>query len=235
MSSPIADPATYPGTPVPGSCIVTHDAIISMRVEPEGWTVDLDGKRLDVDSALGRLNGAAPLSERKPVLAIGSNASSGQLRRKWREDPKLAVPVTTARTTGIGVGFSAHVSRAGYVPYAPMLASGLETAYVALWLTSDEVDDLNVTEPNYHPTWIDGTAFPAVLESGQRLSEYLLYRSKWGVLADSEGVPIPAASQGTALEFIASIASSNTELGSDSELRAAASARLAAQAVDDGF
>lgn len=235
VSSPITDPASYPGESVPGSCIVTHDAIYSMQVAAEGWTVDLGREQLSIDRALARLSDAAPLADRKPVLAIGSNASSGQLRRKWQDSPSLAVPVTVTRVTGIGVGFSAHVSRAGYVPYAPVRAAGQVASYVALWLTDVEVQDLNRTEPNYHPTWIDGDAYPSFLESGQSLGGYLLYRGKWGVLADSGGTPVPTGSQAVALGYLNGMASLNAELGADAELRSIASADLQDLAVDDGF
>jgi hypothetical protein len=234
-SSPITDPATYPGEPVSGSCVVTHEAVYSMTVTVDAWTVDVDGENLEVDAALARIADAAPLSHRRPVLAIGSNASAAQLRRKWRDDPHLAVPVTAVQVTGIGIGHSPHVSRAGYVPYVPRRVPGMQARYYALWLTASEIRDLDATEPNYEPTVLDGEQHPAVLESEQRLDECVVYRGRWGVLGDETGAPVPAGPQVVVMRFLRGIAASNDELAADPQLRTAATSHLATLAVSDGL
>jgi hypothetical protein len=142
--------------------------------------------------------------------------------------------MTAAHVTGIGVGYSAHVSRAGYVPYAPIAAPGRTAVYYALWLTDGQIEHLDATEPNYDPTLIDAAVFPAVLESGQRIERYMLYRGRWGVVADSDGTPVTAASQAAALELL-DVVATNTELGADAHLRATASTHLAARATGDGL
>lgn len=233
--SPIADPTVYPGAPVGFSCLLTHDDVWPLEIGPDGWLVDFSGERFDVEAALDRL-GAAPMAERTPVLAVGSNASAAQLRRKWAGEAHMAVPLTWVDVTGLGVGFSAHVSKAGYVPYAPLKSTGVSARFVVSWLTSAEVAVLDATEPNYVPTVLDGAAFPAVLENGQGLKSFTVYRGRWGVICGEDGAPVPAGSQEAALALLAGFGRyTNAVFGSDEALRASATKFLTGSAGPDGF
>lgn len=201
--NPSADPMSYPGVAVPSSCILTHERLLPMTVRAAGWTVEAGPESGSVDEVLGRLE-AAEMQHREPVLAIGSNASAGQLRHKWRDDPAMVVPMTAVSVTGIGIGHSPHVSKAGYIPYVPVDMFGTYR-YFALWLTDLQIRDLDLTEPNYYPTVLRGRDYPVQLESGQELEKYLIYRGKWGVLADHEGIAIPAGTQDRALAVLNSL------------------------------
>src|ERR1044072_737527 len=81
---------------------------------PGAWPADsalLDGDRL-VPLPHDRL----VHEDRAPLLAVGSNASPGQLRHKMAEFGIISpIPMVKARVTGGGVGGAGHVGRMGYV------------------------------------------------------------------------------------------------------------------------
>lgn len=150
------------------------------------------GEHLTLDELI-KVAGRAPVAERHPVLAVGSNASPGQLVHKFDRDRDVAglVPMTRARVRGLGVGHSAHVSKAGYVPYAPHANTDLvDRELIVLWLDAEQLVDLHETEPNYHWIAVSGQDYPAVLASGGGLGTYSLYQSRWGVLRRATDGPI---------------------------------------------
>lgn len=220
--NPSEDPGHYPGRLVTESCVVAQSWLY--RVVPQHgvhlgrWLTKLDGGPLGMSDggAASRLDdvlqaaGVAVMDDRSPVLAIGSNAAPGQLRHKFGASPDVSslVPMTRARVNGIGVGYSAHVSKAGYIPYAPVVASPkLVREYFILWLDGRQVERINETEPNYHPTVVRGDAFPVLLETGESLKLFTLYGGRWGVIRmpDSDH-PLPAGTQQSVYEALAALA-----------------------------
>lgn len=193
--NPSAEPLLYPGQPVTDSSLVVGPWIY--RIEPmtgscvSDWFVGADGGPLGadvirLDTALSRLN-AAPMNDRYPLLAVGSNASPGQLRHKFSAGSGVSnvIPITRATVNNICVGHSAHVSAAGYIPYIPLAcisAGGTRRTLFVLWLDDRQVSRMDKTEPNYEPTSVSGVEFPALLDSGEGLREYSLYRGRWGAL-----------------------------------------------------
>lgn len=117
--------------------------------------------------ALTRL-GAEPIGRRHPVLAVGSNASPAQLRRKFAPMSQV-VPITAARVKGLIVGVSAHVARAGYIPATPVAAEPLSSDLWVTWLGDDELTAMDATEPNYQRTQLDDR-YPVQLTGGRVLS-----------------------------------------------------------------
>lgn len=235
-NNPSADPTSYPGNPVPGSCVLTHDRLLPMAVKVSGWLVEVEDEYVGIDEALRQL-GVEGMQARQPVLAIGSNASAGQLRHKWSSDPDMVVPMTAVSVTSIGIGHSPHVSKAGYIPYVPNASTGTYS-YFALWLTDAQVEDLNRTEPNYFPTMLRGSDYPVRLESRQELEEYLIYRGRWGVLADGEGIAIPAGTQDQALSVLNGLGDevfTHEGLAVSPEARERARALLQERSVKDGL
>lgn len=201
--SPFTHPLGYPGVPVPGSCVVTGswlypvDAIAGAPVAE--WSVRHDGGpaskgAVTVDMLL-LTAGATPMAGRRPVLAIGSNASPGQLARKygstWR---RIAIPITRVRVRGVGVAHSAHVSVPGYIPYVPIrVPSERPVELHVLWLDAVLLERLDHTEPNYVRLDLPGTA---QLESGVTLPEVAVYRGRWGALRLACDQPtLPATTQ----------------------------------------
>jgi hypothetical protein len=245
--APIDNPEAYPGAPLPGSGVLTSADMWGLDLEFIGeapdpvwparspWRVARDGR--DVDELLADL-GAEPMAARVPVLAIGSNASAAQLRRKFAQLDHWAVPVTLADVTGLGVAYSAHVSRPGYVPWAPYTTGDTRAAqYRITWLTTSEVDVLDATEPNYRPMTLSGD-HRVWLESGQDLGDVKVYAGRWGVVADADGRVIPAGGQREALTLLAVALGADVdhvELAASAEAREQASQALRTLAVSDGF
>jgi hypothetical protein len=217
--NPSAEPLRYPGALVRTSFVMTGLWLYPLEAGAGGrigsWALDIDGgplvphgvmvDRLPLEEVL-ELAGVSSMDERYPVLAIGSNAAPGQLRHKFGANPKVSdlVPLTRATVRGIGIGHSAHVSRAGYVPYTPLAGDRpVERRLSVLWLDNDQLEHLDRTEPNYHRTLISGEDFPLTLESGETLRRYGLYRGRWGVLRPSpESPPLNATTQAEVLRLL---------------------------------
>jgi hypothetical protein len=92
------------------------------------------------------------------------------------------------------IGHSAHVSRHGYIAAAPVLDPSARTAVVASLLDIDQLEALDRTEPNYTRRLVRSQICRLVLDGDEQSATFLVYASKWGVLAPG-GVPLPLMSQ----------------------------------------
>lgn len=192
---PITAPWTYPGA-APGSpaVLITEFNILdvhSSQATPLGeWRVRLSE---DEDRPLDRVlleHGAVPIPARIPVLAVGSNAAPAQVRRKLASRGLAAtVPITAVRVSGLSVGVSAHVSRAGYLPATPV--PDLFSKNLPLWVTwldQDQLLAIDETEPNYDRIHVPG--FCSIrLTPGQAVCGCWLYVSRHGYLTEPSGEP----------------------------------------------
>ena len=198
--SPSTSPDHYPGVTASTSCLVTRSWLYRLEAEQGceigAWNVQLDGGplgaqgRQSLDAVLTSTN-VATMSQRHPTLAVGSNAAPAQLESKFGLATGISdiVPLTRVTVKGIGVGHSAHVSKQGYVAYAPVVRD-IESELFMLWLDDAQLAHIHVTEPNYMPISLEADDFPAKLESGELVARYQLYRSKWGALSmGSEALP----------------------------------------------
>lgn len=169
-AAPRDDPLTYPGT----------------------WPEDsglLDGDRLlPLDRRV--------YEDRVPVLAIGSNASPGQLRHKMAESGIVSpVPMVKARVTGIEIGVSAHVSLMGYVSASPFHAPGTVRELFLTWLDADQLAVIDASEGvpvatgAYDRAWLPASGFPVEVGPDEVLPGAYLYVNRRGVLRDGSGVP----------------------------------------------
>jgi hypothetical protein len=185
------EPLSYPGPMVGRSVLLL----------PDGQQ-ELGGRReLASGSSLNdelRAWGAAPLSARTPVVAVGSNASAGVMR--WKLEcggAGLVVPLVRAKVRNLGIAPSAHVSRAGFVPAAPAHKAGAICDVVVGWLDRGQLDCIDRTEPNYRRVRLTVMDYPLAVEPGMPgsdLSHVHVYESRWGVLAGPDG-PISLPSQ----------------------------------------
>jgi hypothetical protein len=193
LESPLSSPLTYPGLPPDHSAVLmTADALHDLCPapgNPERWPMAEGG---ELDETLAGL-GAAPMGRRHPVVAVGSNASPAQLRRKFA-GLRQAVPITAAGVNGLVVGVSAHVSRAGYVPATPVAVQDITYAVWVTWLDDNELAAMDATEPNYHRVRL-GAEYPVQLVGGYAVPEYWIYVSRHGYLVDGTGRPRRLASQ----------------------------------------
>lgn len=219
--NPSKEPLSYPGTSVKESCLVVGSWLYPLKHRPSApipeWELDtIDGplhqglgsQRHTLDQAL-RLARSPVMAERFPVLAVGSNASPGQLTHKFTSGRYVSgvVPITLVRIKGIGLGHSAHISKAGYVPYVPVAGDPTaERDLFILWLDAAQMERINETEPNYHPVTIGRDNPPALLETGQRVEIFSMYRGRWGTLRlTPDGPSIDATNQENILGLLGSL------------------------------
>ncbi len=143
---------------------------------------------------------ASPMASRFPVLAVGSNASPDQLRGKFAAaSVSQVVPLTRAAVSGLRPGHSAHVSRPGYVPAAPVRDGESRAELFVLWLDAEQMAALDDSEPNYRRACLDPEAHAVRLVSGELLSRCGVYDSRWGVLALDRLRPLDLTDQSALL------------------------------------
>lgn len=184
---PMAQPLTYPGRIPTNSGVLVDDTYVPL-LPVEGAPAD-DWQAGDETLAklLARL-GSSPMTERYPVVAVGSNASPSQMRRKFVSHAiRPVIPMTLANVDGIAPGVSAHVNRWGYVPAVPLEAPGETSRLFVLWLDDRELATLDVTEPNYWRRRMSAERHSVTLESGVRLPPCFVYVGRHGCLTDGTG------------------------------------------------
>ncbi|MFD0414348.1 hypothetical protein [Streptomyces sp. NPDC127108] len=192
---PARQPLTYPGRQIPGPSLLTGDELLQLDVRPlrlGEWQVRERGGQ-PLDQVLTEL-GQAAAGDRHPVIAVGSNASPGQVAHKLtRLGIPAAVPMAPVRVEGIAVGCSGHISPAGYVAATPYVERAAATGLVLTWLDSTQLKAVDETEfPDYRRAVLPGDQFAMTLASGERLSGAYIYFSAHGVLTDpTGGLPRP--------------------------------------------
>ena len=112
-ADPAEEPWRYPGPRIRSDALLADGWVYRMhrsypRPELGQWRVWLDGGPLAAEgsslslSAALELAGADPLEQRRPLLAVGSNASPGRLVSKLPGE-RLVVPFTVVAVDGLGV------------------------------------------------------------------------------------------------------------------------------------
>lgn len=186
---PALSPLAYPGGQVREPSLLSDGDLLELTAVPGPlgrWKVATAGGRpCGLDDAL-RAMGQPVTGARHPVIAIGSNASPGQIHHKLsRLGIPAVVPIVPARVRGIGAGVSGHISPAGYVAASPYLDSGLESRLWVTWLDTEQLRAVDDTElPDYGRALLPGDEFPVVLPSGETLDCAYIYFNVLGVLAD---------------------------------------------------
>jgi hypothetical protein len=134
--------------------------------------------------------------DRAPVLAIGSNASPGQLRHKMTEFGIASpIPMVKARITGVDIGVSAHVSRMGYVSASPVRAPGVVRELFVLWLDAEQLAVIDASEGvpmaagNFDRAWLPAPDVRVEPADGTVLRGVYAYVNRHGVLHDGAGAP----------------------------------------------
>jgi hypothetical protein len=183
------EPWNYPGPFLPFSCLQTGDRLAPLETGP------------DLVREL-RLAGVDPRTCRF-VMGVGSNANPDVLRRKFeRRGVSTTIPHVLGSLAEVALGYSAHVSLAGYVPASPYPQSNSRAKVVVSVLTEEQLACLDATEPNYEriPVSSETIALPFAYELPPRV---YYYESRWGVLAESDGTPVPFGTQETVFELLA--------------------------------
>lgn len=170
---PREEPLLYPGAWPPESGLLDGDRLLPLdpAVYEEG-----DG--------------------RVPVLAIGSNASPGQLRHKMAEfGVDSPIPMVRSRVTGLDIGVSAHVSRMGYVSASPVGARGVVRELFVLWLDAEQLAVIDASEGvpmaggNFDRVWLPAPDVRVEPGDGSVLRGAYAYVNRHGVLHDGTGAP----------------------------------------------
>jgi hypothetical protein len=192
-SDPVAEPLTYPGRIPEASGLLINDRFIPLRpvegVHADRWSSEFDGASTPLAKVVEQL-GYPPLAVRHPVVAVGSNAAPSQMLRKFlAHSVPPFIPLTLADVHGIAPGVSAHVSKAGYVPAAPVETPGRGSRLFVLWLDDRQLQALDSTEPNYRRRLMPTDQFPVTLESGTSLPSCFVYVGKHGCLVDRSERP----------------------------------------------
>lgn len=189
----MVEPLSYPGRiPSKSGLLVENTYVTLHAVEHEPadyWRIEASGEPVTLAEQLDRLN-CPPMSSRYPVVAVGSNASPSQMRRKFAtRGVRAIIPMTLADVKGVVPSVSAHVNKAGYIPAAPAEMPGERSRLFVLWLDDAEFEILDLTEPNYWRRIMPAESFSVTLESGVLLPQCFIYVSKHGCLLDKEGRP----------------------------------------------
>ncbi|MBZ6231856.1 hypothetical protein [Streptomyces olivaceus] len=149
---------------------------------------------------------------RVPVLAIGSNASPGQLRHKMAEfGIGSPVPMVRSRVTGLGIGVSAHVSRMGYVSASPVAAPGTVRELFVLWLDAEQLAVVDASEGvpmaggNFDRAWLPAPDVRVEPGDGSVLRGAYAYVNRHGVLHDGTGTGAPRRHPGEQRPLIAGL------------------------------
>ena len=168
--------------------------------DPDGADAP-DLQRLTLDRYLQNAGGS-PVASLVPVLAVGSNASPAQLRRKLANTGlPILVPITAVTVSGLAVGVSAHVSRPGYLPATPVPDDGAVSDLWLVWLDAVALAAVDATEPNYERIPLP-TRYPVRLTTGQPVMPCWVYLSRHGYLINEAGEPRRLTDQATLISAL---------------------------------
>jgi hypothetical protein len=117
---------------------------------------------------------------RVPVIAVGSNQSPDQLRRKFDRLSGVTIPAERGRLHDFDVVYAAHISSYGSVPATLQASPGTSVALFVLWLDEAALARMHATEGNY--TYDRLTGLRLDLESGRTLDSAFVYSAKIGCL-----------------------------------------------------
>jgi hypothetical protein len=195
---PALDPLSYPGSLVSEPGLLHGSEYLAIRPTADpvcDWKLD-SAAMFSLDDYLAAID--QPLvGERHPVVAIGSNASPGQLRHKLsRLGLPVVVPISPLRIVGVNIGVSAHISPAGYVAISPYADPETSCEVYITWFDSAQLEAVDATEyPEYRRIMISSTDYPMDLPSGEPVDVAYLYVNTNGVLAEPDGTPMIGGDQ----------------------------------------
>lgn len=187
MTAPDFTDAAFPADPYPGarpanSFVHVGQAGFTLRHDsatPSRWRLSDPDSGPDLDTWLAQ-SGTAPMAERLPVLAYGSNANPSKIT--WlREELGLQGPAVVLRVScsGIAAVWSAGVRARDQQRPAVIAAMDGITEHHAVWyVTPDQRRVLDACEgrgERYRLSWIHT---PTQLENGQRLPRVLAYTAR---------------------------------------------------------
>lgn len=148
-----------------------------------------DGQSLNI----GPGDKSPDLSDRTPVLAVGSNQSPEQLARKFPGADWAPIPVIRVRLRDFDSVYSPHIASYGAIAATLQVSSGVEVALFITWLDARQLVRMHETElSNANYRFDKLNAIDLEVELGPPLEAVYIYTSTHGTLCDSNG-PIPVA------------------------------------------
>lgn len=146
---------------------------------------------LFVDGETTRLDhGPCDVSGRVPVLAVGSNQSHEQLRRKYQGIAGCVIPVWRGRIHDFDVVYAAKFTGYGSVPATFQRSPGTAVTVFVQWLTPSQLAHMHETEGGYDYDQLTGLRI--VLDRGGEMVDAFAYSSSTGCLSHKGG-PIALA------------------------------------------
>ena len=130
---------------------------------------------------------------RIPVLAIGSNQSPDQIRRKFSGPDWLPIPCEKCHLENFDTVFSAHITAYGSIAAALHPSPGTRVSLFINWLDESHMSHMHATElgnENYVYARLDGVR--VLTEFGHEMTHVYFYRSNAGAYAPKKH-PIPLA------------------------------------------
>eukprot|EP01006_Ploeotia_vitrea_P014263 TRINITY_DN38277_c0_g1_i1.p1 TRINITY_DN38277_c0_g1~~TRINITY_DN38277_c0_g1_i1.p1 ORF type:complete len:322 (-),score=18.91 TRINITY_DN38277_c0_g1_i1:172-1137(-) len=130
-----------------------------------------------------RIEAPAPKAEIwTGILAIGSNSSPDQLKRKFPPDvyPDAVIPVTECVLKDMDIVYAPLVSSYGSLVATLQYSPGTTVQTFVTWLLPQLLTRMNATEGGYDLHRFENAT--ATLKNGITLSPVLAYTCKWGVL-----------------------------------------------------
>ncbi|WP_119462151.1 hypothetical protein [Rhodospirillaceae bacterium SYSU D60014] len=152
---------------------------------------------------------------RTPVLAVGSNQSPDQLRRKFAHFPPPArIPVTRAWLADFDVVYATHITRYGSIPGNLFPTPGARVRLSVTWLDAEQLAAMHATEiAGEHYVFGRLGAVELAIDNGPMLRQVHGYVSLQGCLREddapvglaairAEGRPYPGLPQEAMLELL---------------------------------
>jgi hypothetical protein len=133
------------------------------------------------------------VSERIPVLAVGSNQSPEQLARKFPSTDWGEIPTSRVHLHDFDTVFSAHVTSYGSIAATLHPAPGTCVSLYVNWLDQRQLLAMHETElPNKNYTYSQLEDIQISIDAGPHLTAVNLYIGRRGAYAP-EGYSIPLA------------------------------------------
>lgn len=114
---------------------------------PANSIIRVNNRRLSLKEYSKEISSTLDFSERLPVLAYGSNASSEQLRLKFSDFAEdVVIPVIKANLFDFDVVYSAHISPYGSVPATLQYSPETVVKIFVLYLTEQQLERMHEME-----------------------------------------------------------------------------------------
>lgn len=136
------------------------------------------------------LTEAPDLSDRRPLLAYGSNAAPEALVRKLGAEPDVPLPLVRAELADYDVVYSDHLSPYGAVPATLHPSPGTVVTTFVAYPTERQRQRLAASEPNYREQRLAPVSLR--LEHGEPLEAVSAFLSRHGFLS-LDGSPLALA------------------------------------------